>query len=96
MRVTGLNIVGSVIGASFVVRGNETDTRSLARSSCLTGVGRMLTFDGILVAEKRPEFKYSRQPVLRSSDPFLHDRFLSDHYMIKVSGKDILDDADPG
>jgi hypothetical protein len=52
-------------------------------------------FDRIFVAEGRPEFKYSRQYVLRSSDLQQHDRFLSDHYMIKVSVKDYVDDADP-
>lgn len=52
-------------------------------------------FDRIFIAENRPEFKYSRQYVLRSSDLALHDRFLSDHYMIKVSVKDYVDDADP-
>lgn len=52
-------------------------------------------FDRIFVAPDRPEFKYSRQYVLRSSDLQQHDRFLSDHYMIKVSVKDYVDDADP-
>jgi len=52
-------------------------------------------FDRVLVAERRPEFRYTRQYVLRSSDLLLHDRFLSDHYMIKVSVKDYVDDADP-
>lgn len=52
-------------------------------------------FDRAFIAAKRPEFKYSRQYVLRSSDLLLHDRFLSDHYMIKVSVKDYVDDADP-
>lgn len=52
-------------------------------------------FDRIFVAANRPEFKYSRQYVLRSSDLQQHDRFLSDHYMIKVSVKDYVDDADP-
>ena len=52
-------------------------------------------FDRIFVAEGRPEFKYSRQYVLRSSDLTQHDRFLSDHYMVKVSVKDYVDDADP-
>lgn len=52
-------------------------------------------FDRAFVAEDRLEFKYSRQYVLRSSDLLLHDRFLSDHYMIKVSVKDYVDDADP-
>ena len=52
-------------------------------------------FDRIFVAEKRPEFRYSRQYVLRSSDLLQHDRFLSDHYMIKMSVKDYVDDVDP-
>lgn len=52
-------------------------------------------FDRIFIAAERPEFKYSRQYVLRSSDLQRHDRFLSDHYMIKMSVKDYVDDADP-
>jgi endonuclease/exonuclease/phosphatase family metal-dependent hydrolase len=52
-------------------------------------------FDRVFVAEDRPEFRYSRQYILRSSDLLQHDRFLSDHYMIKVSVKDYVDDADP-
>jgi hypothetical protein len=52
-------------------------------------------FDRIFIAADRPEFKYSRQYVLRSSDLHQHDRFLSDHYMIKASVKDYVDDADP-
>lgn len=52
-------------------------------------------FDRVFVWAGRPEFRYSRQYVLRSSDLEQHDRFLSDHYMIKVSVKDYVDDADP-
>lgn len=52
-------------------------------------------FDRIFVAANRPEFRYTRQYILRSADLELHDRFLSDHYMIKASIKDYLDDADP-
>lgn len=52
-------------------------------------------FDRVFVAPGRPEFRYTRQYVLRSSDLTLHDRFLSDHYMIKVSVKDYVDNADP-
>ena len=36
-------------------------------------------FDRALVAADRPEFRYTRQYVLRSADLMLHDRFLSDH-----------------
>ena len=52
-------------------------------------------FDRIFIPADRREFRYSRQYVLRSSDLELHDRFLSDHYMIKMSVKDYVDDADP-
>lgn len=52
-------------------------------------------FDRIFIAKDRKEFRYSRQYVMRSSDLELHDKFLSDHYMIKVSVKDYVDDADP-
>lgn len=52
-------------------------------------------FDRIFVADGRREFKYSRQYILRSSDLTQHDRFLSDHYMVKFSVKDYIDDADP-
>jgi len=52
-------------------------------------------FDRIFVAVDRPEFRYSRQYILRSSDLEGHDRLLSDHYMVKVSVKDYVDDLDP-
>ncbi|WP_375460310.1 hypothetical protein [uncultured Enterovirga sp.] len=52
-------------------------------------------FDRAFIAKGRDEFKYTRQYVLRSSDLTAHDKFLSDHYMIKISVKDYVDDADP-
>jgi hypothetical protein len=52
-------------------------------------------FDRAFIAPDRPEFRYTRQYVMRSSDLAAHDRFLSDHYMIKVSVKDYIDDTDP-
>jgi len=52
-------------------------------------------FDRAFVASGRDEFKFSRQYVLRSADLALHDKFLSDHYMIKMSVKLYLDDSDP-
>lgn len=51
-------------------------------------------FDRAFVASGREEFKYTRQYVMRSSDLAAHDRYLSDHYMIKLSVKLYLDDAD--
>lgn len=52
-------------------------------------------FDRAFVSTDRPEFRYTRQYVLRSSDLSSHDRYLSDHYMIKISIKDYVDDIDP-
>lgn len=52
-------------------------------------------FDRAFVAEGRREFEYTRQYVLRSADLEEHDRELSDHYMIKISVKSYVDDADP-
>ena len=52
-------------------------------------------FDRAFVRESRKEFRYSRQYILQSADSDLHDRYLSDHYMIKLSVKLHLDDADP-
>jgi endonuclease/exonuclease/phosphatase family metal-dependent hydrolase len=51
-------------------------------------------FDRCFVRHARPEFRFTRQYIMRSSDLLAHDRFLSDHYMIKVSVKDYVDDAD--
>lgn len=52
-------------------------------------------FDRAFVAKDRDEFRYSRQYILRSSDLQAHDDLLSDHYMIKISVKDYVDDRDP-
>lgn len=47
--------------------------------------GRNAPFDRIFVPSDRKPFLYSRQYILRSASPLAHDRFLSDHYMIKTS-----------
>lgn len=52
-------------------------------------------FDRVFVKEGRDEFKYTRQYILQSADLDAHDRELSDHYMIKISVKSYVDDADP-
>lgn len=52
-------------------------------------------FDRAFVAEGRKEFRYTRQYVLRSADLDEHDQLLSDHFMIKLSVKSYVDDADP-
>jgi hypothetical protein len=57
-------------------------------------MGRSAPFDRAFVRQGRPEFRYSRQYILHSTDVRAHDRFLSDHYMIKVPIKDYVDDHD--
>lgn len=52
-------------------------------------------FDRAFVAEGRDEFKYTRQYVLQSTNSKEHDKYLSDHYMIKISVKLYVDEADP-
>jgi hypothetical protein len=34
---------------------------------------------------ERKAFRFSRQYILRSASPLSHDRFLSDHFMVKTS-----------
>ena len=44
-------------------------------------------FDRIFIprGDDRKAFRFSRQYILRSASPLAHDRYLSDHYMIKTS-----------
>ena len=42
--------------------------------------------------EPAREFRFSRQYILRSADPDAHDRYLSDHYIIKTTVKILRDD----
>lgn len=42
-------------------------------------------FDRIFVPRGRKPFMFSRQYILRSASPLAHDRYLSDHYMVKAS-----------
>lgn len=57
-------------------------------------MNRGAPFDRAFVRKDRKEFKYSRQYVLHSTDVGAHDKYLSDHYMIKVPVKDYVDDQD--
>ena len=41
-------------------------------------------FDRIFIPENRRVFEYSRQYILVSANPSDHDKYLSDHYMIKT------------
>ena len=56
-----------------------------------TYAGGRAPFDRFFVREGRPEFRYSRQYVLRSANASAHERFLSDHYLIKTSIKIYVD-----
>lgn len=42
-------------------------------------------FDRIFVTRGRRAFEYCRQYILRSASPLAHDRYLSDHYLVKAS-----------
>jgi hypothetical protein len=44
-------------------------------------------FDRIFIPRgpERKSFRFSRQYILRSASPLAHDKYLSDHYMIKTS-----------
>lgn len=59
---------------------NEDDTPTFYR-------GENAPFDRIFVPNglRRKAFRFSRQYILRSASPLAHDRFLSDHYMVKTS-----------
>lgn len=42
-------------------------------------------FDRIFVPRDRRAFLFTRQYILRSASPLSHDRYISDHYMVKAS-----------
>jgi len=56
-----------------------------------TYAGGNAPFDRIYVKRNRPEFKYSRQYVLRSANETSHLGYLSDHYLAKTSIKIYVD-----
>jgi len=58
-----------------------------------TYVGGKAPFDRIFVREDRPEFRYSRQYILRSANESAHLDYLSDHYLIKTSIKISIDEG---
>ncbi|WP_299519096.1 endonuclease/exonuclease/phosphatase family protein [Winogradskyella sp.] len=61
---------------------NEDDTTTYVK-------GNSAPFDRIFVprTEQSKTFKYSRQYVMKASDHLAHDKYLSDHYVIKTSIK---------
>lgn len=56
-----------------------------------TYAGSKAPFDRFFMKSDRPEFKYSRQYTLRSASASAHERFLSDHFMVKTSIKIYVD-----
>lgn len=53
-------------------------------------------FDRIFIPEERKAFKYSRQYIMVSANPHDHDKYLSDHYLVKTVLKiHEDDDGDP-
>ena len=70
--------VESIEEAGFVDLNGE-DEPTFARGTA--------PFDRIFVRAERPEFKYSRQYVLRSANAGAHESYLSDHYLVKTSVK---------
>lgn len=61
-----------------------------------TYAGGKAPFDRIFVMRNRPEFRYSRQYVLRSANETAHLGYLSDHYLVKTSIKIFVDPDDVG
>jgi len=59
---------------------NEDDTPTYA-------IGNDAPFDRIFVPRgpERKTFRFCRQYILRSASPLAHDRYLSDHHMVKCS-----------
>ena len=57
---------------------NEDDTPTYYR-------GSDAPFDRIFVPRGRRPFSFTRQYILRSASPLSHDRYLSDHFMVKAS-----------
>lgn len=50
-------------------------------------IGNDAPFDRIFIprGDDRKTFRFCRQYILRSASPLAHDRYLSDHYMVKCS-----------
>jgi len=64
----------------------------LNESETGTFVGGRSPFDRIFIPFDQQEFKYSRQYIMVSANPDDHDRWLSDHYLIKTVVKIRTDD----
>ena len=79
----------------YFIESGFLDLNSSDRSTYWSQYYGHSPFDRVFVADDRDEFRYTRQYILQSADLEAHDRELSDHYMIKISIKSYVDDADP-
>lgn len=77
------------------IEAGYVDLNSADRSTYWSRTYGRQPFDRAFVKEGRKEFKYTRQYILQSADLDAHDQELSDHFMIKISVKSYVDDADP-
>ena len=83
------NILGSWEQAADILQDAGFD--DLNAEDAPTFVGTRGPFDRFFVKSGRPEFKYSRQYILRSANESAHESYLSDHYLIKTSVKIYVD-----
>lgn len=84
------NCKGSYENALEVLTNNGFE--DLNESDAFTFIDGKSPFDRIFVPEDQKEFKYSRQYIMVSSNPTEHDKFLSDHFLIKTVIKIRTDD----
>lgn len=90
------NIMENTEGAiDCFIEAGYVDLNSTDRSTYWSHSYGHSPFDRAFVKADRDEFQYTRQYILQSADLDAHDRELSDHYMIKISVKSYVDDADP-
>ncbi|MEX0306449.1 MAG: hypothetical protein AB3N12_03585 [Ruegeria sp.] len=90
------NIMENTEGAiDCFIEAGYVDLNSTDRSTYWSHRYGHSPFDRAFVKADRDEFQYTRQYILQSADLDAHDRELSDHYMIKISVKSYVDDADP-
>ena len=84
------NCLGSYEKALEVITDNEFI--DLNESDAPTFVDGKAPFDRIFVPSNEKEFLFSRQYIMVSSNPSEHDKYLSDHFMIKTVMKIRRDD----
>ena len=84
------NCLGRDEKALEIITNNGFEDLNEADAGTFVGGGK--PFDRIFLSEDQREFKYSRQYIMVSSNPDEHDRWLSDHFLIKTVIKIRQDD----